>query len=523
MEENSRLPEEDVRSENMIEMRGITKRFPGVLANDAIDFSLRRNEIHCLLGENGSGKTTLMNILYGLYSKDSGTILVNGREVSITKPGDAIALGIGMVHQFFTLIPRLTVLDNIILGHEPGGGLVIDREQARKDVSLIATKMGIEIDLETLVDELSAGQKQQSEILKVLYRGAKTLIMDEPTSVLTTLEKDDLMKTLKRMTQEGTLSIIFITHKLPEAIALGDRTTVLRKGSVVGTYDNKGLDEKGLARKMLGREMQHISDWVPSNKGEVLLRLEHLSVNRATGEPALRDTSLSVCAGEILGIAGVSGSGQRPLIDSILGIEKPGTGKVFIGKDEIEGFPTHKIRSLGIAYIPEERTGRGLLQGSSISDNLVLGFHNRPPYAKKWLHKSARNWLIDQAGIDRRTEELVKEYRIEAPSLDTPVKKLSGGNRLRLILARELSSDPRVILAENPTSGLDVSSQQFIHDKLIRERDKGKAILMVSEDVDELLEMSDRIAVMYEGRIVATVLRETASREEIGRLMAGLV
>lgn len=510
------------KSETILEMRNITKRFPGVVANDHINFDLNTGEIHCILGENGSGKTTLMNILYGLYRMDEGEIFVNGKKVFIRSPKDAINLGIGMIHQFFTLVPGLSVMENIILGHEPTRGPFLDRERAEKEILELEEKFNLRVDLDARPEQLSAGEKQQVEILKALYRGARILIMDEPTSVLTPQEKKELMEILREMTRRGVLSIVFITHKLPEAMAVSDRVTLLRKGTVVDVLETKDIDRRRLAQKMVGREVLFDIKKGATEKGKKILEVRGLKALGDTGKLALREVSLSVREGEILGIAGVSGNGQEELAEVIAGQRCAIAGKVFLkGKDTTNSSP-RQIRDLGVGYIPEDRIGRGILPNLSIRENLVLGVHSKPPFAHRWFLPFEKRWFINPDQINEYVRRLVEEYNVDAPSLDKPAGKLSGGNIQRLILARELSRDPDLLLADKPTSGLDVGSQEFIRQRLMREREKGKAILLISEDLDEIIMMSDRIAVMYEGEIVAFVPAEGVTKEEIGEMMAGV-
>ena len=505
----------------VLEMRNITKRFPGVVSNDRVDFDLRSGEIHCLLGENGAGKTTLMNILYGLYQMDEGEIIVDGERVQIRSPRDAIDLGIGMVHQFFTLIPRLSVLENIILGHEPTRGPFLDRKGAEREITRLQRTLNLEVDLKADPDQLSAGEKQKVEILKALYRGARILILDEPTSVLTEQEKGELMRTLRGMVEGGDLSVIFITHKLPEALAVSDRITILRKGKVVDILDSKDADMRQLAQKMVGRDVLFDVQRRPTVKGEEVLEVVGLHALGDDRVPALRGVSLSVREGEILGIAGVSGNGQRELMDAIAGVRRATAGRVFIKGVETTNLPPGEVRALSVGYIPENRLEKGILPDLSIIENMLLGVHSKPPYAHGWFLPFDRRWFIDSKEAKDHASRLVDTYDVDTPGLDRPAGKLSGGNIQKLILARELSRDPDLLLADKPTSGLDVGSQEFIRRRLMEERDRGKAILLVSEDLDEIMMVSDRIAVMYEGRLLSAVSAEEVTKEEIGAQMTG--
>lgn len=497
----------------ILEMRNITKRFPGVVANDRVSFDLRRGEVHCIVGENGAGKTTLVNILYGLYRMDEGEILVDGERVSIGSPRDAMGLGIGMIHQFFTLVPGLSVLENIILGHEPTRGPFLDLERAKEEILWLEERFDLRVDLDAEPEQLAAGQRQKVEILKALYRGARILIMDEPTSVLSPREKEELIRNLRTMAEGGDLSIIFITHKLPEAMDASDRITVLRKGRFVDTVEAGRVDQAALAQMMVGREVLFDVARIETEKGGWVLEVRGLEALDDTGRRALRGVSLHISEGEILGIAGVSGNGQEELVEVIMGLREAARGKVFIkGVDTTRSSPK-EIRDLGVGYIPEDRLGRGLLASMTIYENLVLGAHSRNPFA--------RGLFTNPERIREHAENLVREYGLETPSIDKPAGKLSGGNIQKLILAREFSSDPDLMIADKPTSGLDVGSQESIRRRFMEEKGRGKAILLVSEDLDEMMTMSDRIAAIYEGEITGIVKAGEAMREEIGEMIAG--
>ena len=497
----------------ILEMRRITKRFPGVVANDRVSFDLRRWEVHCIVGENGAGKTTLVNVLYGLYQMDEGEILVEGQKVSIGSPREAMSLDIGMIHQFFTLVPGLTVLENIILGHEPTQGPFLDLERAKEEILRLQERFDLRVDLDAEPSQLATGQKQKVEILKTLYRGAKILIMDEPTSVLAPGEKEELIRNLRLMTEGGDLSIIFITHKLPEAVAASDRITVLRKGRVVDTVEAGQVDQAALAQMMVGRDVLFEAARSETVKGERVLEVRDLEALDDAGRRALRGASLYVSEGEILGVAGVSGNGQKELVEVIMGLRKAERGEVIIKGLETTGSSPKEIRGLGVGYIPEDRLGRGILAHATVCENLVLGAHSKNPFAK--------GLFTDPVRIREHAERLVREYGIETPSVDKPAGKLSGGNILKLILAREFSRDPDLLIADKPTSGLDVGSEESVRRRLMEERSRGKAILLVSEDLDELMTMSDRIAVMYEEEIMGVVGAGEATREEIGEMIAG--
>jgi len=509
-------------SENVLEMKGITKRFPLVVANDHVDFDLRRGEIHSILGENGAGKTTLMNILYGLYRMDEGEILVNGQRVSIGVPSEAIGLGIGMIHQSFTLVAGQTVLDNIILGREPTRGPFLDRERAQREITELGETFNLKVDLEALPEQLPASGKQKVEILKALYQGAKILVMDEPTSVLLPHEKEELMRTLKEMTRKGHISVVFITHKLPEALAISDRITILRKGRVIDTVDSGEVDVEGLARKMVGRDVLFDIERKESEKGDEILKVEELEAFNDAGVRTLKGVSFDVRGGETLGIAGVSGNGQEELVDVIVGLRKASAGKVLIKGKDTRRLSPQKIRELGVGYIPEDRMGRGIMPALSIRENLVLGAHSRRPFAHQGPLPFENSWFINPEEVDEHAKRLVEEFNIDTPSMDKLAGKLSGGNMKKLILAREFSWDPDTLIADKPTSGLDIGSQEFIRRKLMEERNRGKAILLISEDLDEILTLSDRIAIMYEGKIVGVVQAEKTSKEQIGEMITGV-
>jgi len=505
----------------VLEMRGITKRFPEVVANDHVDFDLRRGEIHSILGENGAGKTTLMNILYGIYRMDEGEIRVKGQRVSIGAPKEAIDLGIGMIHQSFTLVAGQTVLDNIILGREPTRGPFLDRKRAEGEIIELGDMFNLKVDLEARPEHLPASGKQKVEILKALYQGAEILVMDEPTSVLLPHEKEELMTALKEMTGEGFISVIFITHKLPEALEISDRITILRRGRVVDTINAGDVDVKDLARMMVGRDVLFDIERSESERGEGLLEVEGLEAFKDTGVRTLKGVSFEVRGGEILGIAGVSGNGQEELVDVIMGLRKASAGKVLIRSEDATNFSPKDIRALGVGYIPEDRMGRGVMPELSIRENIMLGTHSRRPFANRGALPFENLWFINQDQVDEYAKRLVEEYNIDTPSVVKPAGRLSGGNLQKLILARELSRDPQLLIADKPTSGLDIGSQEFIRRKLMGKRDEGKAILLISEDLDEVLGMSDRIAIMYEGRIVNIVQAKRVSKEQIGEMITG--
>jgi simple sugar transport system ATP-binding protein len=495
-----------------LEIRNITKRFPGVLANDHISFTLMPGEIHALLGENGAGKSTLMNIIYGLYKQDEGEILVNGRDVNIQNPNDAIALGIGMVHQHFMLVPTLTVTENIILGNELTRGFRLDSRRAAKRIRELSEKYGLKIDPDAYVRDISVGHQQRVEIVKALYRGADILILDEPTAVLTPQEADDLFLVIRTLVAQGK-SIIFITHKLREVLALADRISVLHHGKLVGSTTPQEATEASLASMMVGRDVLLVVDKEPANPQETVLDVHNLYAREDRDLMAVNGLNLEVRAGEILGIAGVQGNGQTELVEAIVGLRKIEEGSVKIrGKDATRASP-RKITEMGVAHIPEDRQADGLVTGYSIADNLVLNSYYQPPFA--------RGIIRNDSAILEQAERLVQKFDVRTPSIQTSAGSLSGGNQQKVIVAREFSRPVKLIIAAQPTRGVDVGSIEFIHAQLVALRDKGAGVLLVSAELDEILALSDRIAVMYHGKIVATFPREETNREQLGLLMAG--
>ncbi|WP_309493385.1 ABC transporter ATP-binding protein [Candidatus Hecatella orcuttiae] len=507
--------------ETVIAMRGITKRFPGVLANDHVDIDIKAGEIHAILGENGAGKTTLMNILYGLLQPDEGEIFVYGEKVTPKSPKDMIDLGIGMVHQHFMLIPTFTVVENIILGLESSKEPFLDVDLAEKKIIELSEKYGLKVNPKAKVWQLSTGERQRVEIIKALYRGAQVLIMDEPTSVLTPTEVEELSKILKRMAKEGLAIIPFITHKLPEVMAISDRVTVLRKGRVVGRFETKLTDEKSLAREMVGREVLFKLPKSEVKKGKVVLEVRGLWAQSDFGVSALKGVSFSIREGEILGVAGVAGNGQRELAEVIAGLRRAVAGRVLIDGRDVTNLPPREIIKQGLGHIPEDRMGMGLILDFSIAENIILETHSDPPFAYRWILPFKKRWFIDQDEVDKYAEKLLLEYNIVAAGKDTLARHLSGGNLQRLILARELSREPKVLVANQPTRGLDVGATEFIRRKLLEQRDRGVAILLISEDLDEVMSMSDRIAVLYEGEIMGILPAEKADMKEVGMMMAG--
>jgi ABC-type uncharacterized transport system ATPase subunit len=496
----------------VLEMRGITKRFPGVVADDHVDFDVRQGEVHALLGENGAGKSTLMNILYGLYKHDEGEIVVRGQNVSFGSARDAIDEGIGMVHQHFMLIPVMTVAENIVLAKEPTEARVLlDYDEAVKRVREISTRFGLAVDPNALVENISVGQEQRVEILKALYRGAEILILDEPTAVLTPQEAGELFQIVRSLQAEGT-SIIFISHKLNEVLEIADRITVLRRGKKIETVPREGATEEGLARMMVGREVLLRVEKPPAQVGDTLLEVRGLQVNDERRLPAVRDVSFAVRAGEIVGIAGVEGNGQSELIEAITGLRKVEGGEVAVGGRVIQHATARKMLNAGVGHIPEDRQRRGLVLEFSIAENIALHDYCYPPDSR-W------GWLFPRRLV-QRARTLIREFDIRGGNPATRAAALSGGNQQKLVAAREVARDPKVLVAAQPTRGLDVGAIEYLHRRLVEERDKGRAILLVSLELDEIISLSDRILVMYEGRVVGEHTG-SVSEEEIGLEMLG--
>jgi len=497
----------------LLEMREITKQFPGVLANDRINFKVFEATIHSLLGENGAGKSTLMNILYGLVSPDSGKVLIRGKEVHIHSPLDAIAKGIGMVHQHFMLVERLSVVENVVMGTRPPGFPVFRKTEAIQRVSNLIRDYGFEIDPLTPVHLLSVGQQQRVEIIKALYRGADLLILDEPTAVLTPPEVIDLFRLLKNLRQAGH-GIIFISHKLNETLDISDEITIIRQGKVVDTVLPANTDKEGLASMMVGRNILFDLPHPAFPEGQrVVLDIEGLKVIDDRKIEAVKDISLQVQNGEIYGIAGVDGNGQRELVEALTGLRRPADGKVKIDGVDMTGKNPGEILDFGVAHIPEDRQVRGLVMGFRVDENLVLHDFNRPPFTRHGLlqHPKIFTWAIER----------VKEFDIRPPEPRLLASQLSGGNQQKVVLARELSKNPRVIIAMQPTRGLDVGATEFVHKNLLEARKNNAAILLVSTELEEVLSLSDQVAVMYEGKIVGNMPRKDFDIDKIGLLMGG--
>jgi len=496
-----------------LEVRDITKQFPGVLANDHVSFTLMPGEIHAFLGENGAGKSTLMNILYGLYDPDEGSILIDGQTVKIKNSADAIRMGLGMVHQEYALVDTLTVTENIMLGTEMHRGPLIDAKRASQRVNALSEEYGLKVPPDAIVGDLPVGVQQRVEILKALYRNVRMLILDEPTAVLTPQEADDLFRVMKEFAAQGK-SIIFITHKLREVLAIADRITVLRRGRVVGTALPAESTDRSLAAMMVGREVVLQVEKKPASPGEVVLAVDKLTVRDDRGLTLLNNVSLEVRAGEVLGIAGVQGNGQTELVEAITGLQSITSGHVKLLEKDITARSPRTITEQGVAYIPEDRKGTGLVLGYSITDNMVLSSYYKPPFAS--------GLTLNEQAIRDNAEKLIKTFDVRTPSADTRAGSLSGGNQQKIIVAREFTRDNKLLIAAQPTRGIDVGSIEFIHRSIIAQRDAGVAVLLVSAELDEVLSLADRIAVMYHGEIMATLPAAEATRERIGLLMAGV-
>jgi len=497
---------------NVVEMRNITKEFPGVIANDSVDFSLEKGEIHVLLGENGAGKTTLMNQLYGLYQPTSGEIYINGKLVDVKDPNVAISLGVGMVHQHFMLVEPFTVAENIILGSEPVNGIKIDMAKAINDVQKISEQYGLAVDANAKIQDISVGMQQRVEILKALYRGAEILILDEPTAVLTPQEIEELATILRGLGSQGK-SIILITHKLKEVMAMSDRVTVIRRGKVIDTLATKTTDTDGLAELMVGRKVKLTVDKEESVAGDVVLKVENLKALDNRHIPALKGVSFEVKRGEIFAIAGVDGNGQSQLIEVITGLRKATDGKIQLNGNDITGAQTRNIIDAGVSHIPEDRHKRGLVLSHTLAENSVLGDHLKEPYSK--------NGILDYDIIHKHCLELIEEFDVRTPNEQVEARSLSGGNQQKLIVARELVRNPDLLIASQPTRGVDVGAIEFIHKRLVEQRDQGKAVLLVSLELDEVMNLADRIAVIYDGQIVGIVEGKGATEKELGIMMAG--
>jgi simple sugar transport system ATP-binding protein len=503
-----------MKSTPIVELRNITKRFPGgVLANDRVSLDLRQGEILGLLGENGAGKTTLMNILYGLYRPDEGEIRLRGAPVHFHSPHDAIAHGLGMVHQHFMLVPKFTVAENLMLGQpSPRAPLLADRRAVAQRILDLSAQYGLQVDPHAPVWQLSVGQEQRVEILKTLYRGAEILILDEPTAVLTPQEVDELLAILRNLAADGR-SIIFISHKLREVMEVCDRIAVMRDGRLVDVVLTAQTTTQALSRMMVGREVMLRVDKAPATPGEVLLRIQNLHAKDDRGLPALRGVNLTVRAGEIVGVAGVEGNGQRELEETLRGLRPVSAGRIELCGRDVTGRAPRDIIDAGLGHVPSDRYRTGLLRDFSVAENLALVTVDRPPFT--------RRGLLDMAAMRSRARQLVQAFDVRTPSVDVRVAALSGGNAQKVVLAREIAHGPRVLLVAQPTRGVDVGAIEYVHRELVRRRDEGMAILLISTELDEILALSDRIVVLYQGRIVGECPAEGVSVEALGLMMGG--
>ena len=495
-----------------LELRGITKKFGSLVANDDINFKVEAGEIHAILGENGAGKSTLMNIVYGLLSPDKGQILVDGQEIKIKSPLDALAAGIGMVHQHFMLIPVFTVAENIVLGHEKTNGVgLLDLATARQEIIRVSKEFNFEVDPDALIEDLPVGIQQRVEIIRALIYNSKILILDEPTAVLTPQETDELLANMKKLRDSGR-SIVFITHKLREVKAVADRISIIRRGKVVGTVEPT-VSQEEMASLMVGRPVDLTVDKAASKLGKKILEIANLDVLDPAGRALARKINLTVSAGEVVAVAGVQGNGQSELAEAIVGLRDHLTGSIKLSGNELIGRSVDECLKAGIAYVPESRELDGLISSFSITENLILDTHSQAPYAKGIFYKPA---IAQEEAIKR-----IKEFDIRAQSASDPASSLSGGNKQKVVLARELSRPVELVVVCQPTRGLDVGSIEFVHQRLISERDSGRAVLLFSTELDEVFALADRIAIMYRGEIIA-VVPATASREEVGLFMAGI-
>ena len=498
----------------VVEMLRIRKEFPGIVANDDITLQVKQGEIHALLGENGAGKSTLMSILFGLYQPDGGEIRIRGKQVEISNPNVANDLGIGMVHQHFKLVHNFTITENIILGIEPKRGLVVDKKAASAKIRELSEKYGLNVDPDAKIEDVSVGMQQRVEILKMLYRNADVLIFDEPTSVLTPQEIQELMKIMRNLIAEGK-SIILITHKLKEIKAIADRCTVIRRGRLIGTVDVAETSEARMAEMMVGREVNFQVVKAPAKPGKVVLAVENLSVLNNRKVLGLKDFSLEVRAGEIVGVAGVDGNGQVELVEAITGMRRAESGKIMLnGKDITEASVRSRIKA-GLAHIPEDRHKHGLILDYSMEDNIALKVYDEPPYSSRGL--------LNRNEIRRYAQTVIEEFDVRSGQGAISVaRSLSGGNQQKAIVGRELAQNPELLIAVQPTRGLDVGAIEYIHKRLVEQRDKGKAVLLVSLELDEILSVSDRIAVINNGELVGIVQADETNENEIGLMMAGV-
>ena len=512
MTENRLLPT-GKRIISHLEMLDITKRFPGVIANQKVNFDVRSGEVHALLGENGAGKSTLMKVLYGMYPPDEGQVRLNGEQVKISSPVDSINLGIGMIHQHFMLVESLTVTENVALGLPSTRGPLTDLDKVSDRIVELAEIYGLQVDPDACVWQLAVGQQQRVEIIKALYRGAALLILDEPTAVLTPQEVDEFFVTMRQMTEDGH-ALIFISHKLHEVIDISQRVSVLRDGQMIGTIPTKGATKSTLAEMMVGREVGINRRRAKTESVETRLVLKNISAESDRDTHALENVSLEVRSGEILGIAGVSGNGQKELAEVIAGLRPISGGQIILEGEDVAGDSPKELMAKSLSYIPEERMRDGMIKEFSVAENLILREHDHQPFSK--------NGFLDLKKISSHSDELIKSFNVKTPSRETMVKNLSGGNIQKLILAREIFRKPRTLIAAQPTRGLDIGATEYVHQRLLEQRDEGTATLLISEDLDEILALSDRIAVIFEGKIMGVIDRDQATPEKLGLLMAGV-
>ncbi|ELZ26063.1 putative sugar ABC transporter ATP-binding protein [Halogeometricum pallidum JCM 14848] len=497
-----------------VRLDGITKRFPGVVANDDVDLTVEAGTVHALLGENGAGKTTLMNVLYGLYEPTEGTVSLDGEAREFDSPRDAIDAGVGMIHQHFMLVDPMTVAENITLGNEPRkwGGLAVDRERAREEVTDLSGRYGFDVDPDARIEDVSVGVQQRVEILKALYRGADVLILDEPTAVLTPQEVEELFTVLEELTAQGK-TIIFITHKLGEALEAADEVTVLRNGKNVGSLPTAETDREELATLMVGREVLMQFDKSPASPGETVLSVRDVGVEDERGVDVVRDVSFDVREGEVFGIAGVDGNGQSELVEAVTGLREQTEGSVSFEGQQIDDWSRRRRIREGMAYIPEDRQERGLVMEFDLVENAILGSQHREPFAE--------GGRIDWKRSRQHAEDVIERYDVRPPNADAEAHSFSGGNQQKFIVGREFERDPSLVVATHPTRGVDIGSTEFIHERLLDLRDDGRGVLLVSSKLDEVQGLSDRLGVMYEGELMDVVDPETVTEEELGLLMAG--
>lgn len=498
----------------MLELRNVTKTFGNVVANNDVSLKVEPGTIHAIVGENGAGKSTVMRIAYGFYTADSGEIFVDGKRVNINSPHDAIALGIGMVHQHFMLVDTMTVAENIILGAETGGAANLDLEKANREIAALSNELRLGVNPKAYIEDLSVGAQQRVELLKALYRNAKLLILDEPTAVLTPQEVEEFFGILRRMRASGK-TVVIITHKLEEVLAISDNVTVMRDGRVVGNVKTSETNAKDLARMIVGRDVLLRVEKTDAKPGEIILDVQNLSATNVHGE-ALNGVSFNVRAGEIVGVAGIEGNGQTELIEAVAGLVPPAnmSGKIEFSGEDITKTSARRRKELGIAHIPEDRHRRGLLLDFDLAENSMLGVHYRPPVA-------AATGLLNDSAIEKRVNEIIENFDVRPPDAELPARALSGGNQQKLIIGREFELNPKLLLVSHPTRGVDIGAIEFIHRKLIALRDACAGILLVSAELEEVTALADRLLVIYKGKIVGEVDPKTTSTEEIGLMMTG--